>query len=191
MNSDLERTTGPAISIPQGLSTSEAEARLRINGPNAIPEERRHPWLVFGLKMWGPVPWMLEASIFLELLLGKYIEAGIIALLLVFNALLSTIEENHSQDALALLRQRLTLYTRLLRDGIWQTLPARDIVPGDTVHLQLGDLVPADVRLTSGRVLLDQSVLTGESQPIDAQSGQVAYAGGTVKRGLDINIMRP
>lgn len=183
MNSDLERTTGPAISIPQGLSTSEAQARLRIYGPNAIPEERRHPWLVFGRKMWGPVPWMLEASIFLELFLGKYIEAGIITLLLVFNALLSTIEENHSQDALALLRRRLTLYARALRDGIWQTLPARDIVPGDTVHLQLGDLVPADVRLTSGRVLLDQSVLTGESQPIDAQSGQAAYAGGTVKHG--------
>ena len=166
-----------------GLSTAEARARLQEYGPNAIQEERRRPWLVFALKMWGPVPWMLEASIFLELLLGKYIEAGIIALLLVFNALLSTIEENHSHDALALLRQRLTLYARVLRDGVWQTLPARDIVLGDIVHLQLGDLVPADVCLTSGRVLLDQSVLTGESLPIDAQPGQTAYAGGMVKHG--------
>jgi H+-transporting ATPase len=166
-----------------GLSTVEARARLREYGPNAIHEERRRPWLVFALKMWGPVPWMLEVSIFLELLLGKYIEAGIIALLLVFNALLSMIEENRSQDALALLRQRLTLYARVLRDGIWQTLPASDIVPGDIVHIQLGDLVPADIRLTGGQVLLDQSVLTGESLPIDVQSGQIAYAGGTVKHG--------
>ncbi|OGC89363.1 MAG: plasma-membrane proton-efflux P-type ATPase [candidate division Zixibacteria bacterium RBG_16_53_22] len=166
-----------------GLSAAEARARLQEYGPNAIREERKRPWVAFALKMWGPVPWMLEASILLELLLGKYLEAGIIALLLVFNALLSTIEENHSQDALALLRQRLTLYARVLRDGIWQTLPAREIVPGDIVHLQLGDLVPGDVRLTGGGVLLDQSVLTGESLPIDAQPGQIAYAGGTVKHG--------
>jgi H+-transporting ATPase len=166
-----------------GLSTPEVQVRLQEYGPNAIQDERRHPWIAFVLKMWGPVPWMLEASIILELLLGKYIEAGIIALLLVFNALLSTIEENHSQDALALLRQHLTLYTRVLRDGTWQTLPARDIVPGDIVHIHLGDLVPADVRLVNGQVLLDQSVLTGESLPIDAQPGQVVYAGGTVKQG--------
>ena len=173
----------PLVETSSGLSTAEAQARLQEYGQNTIQEERRHPWLVFAIKMWGPVPWMLEASIFLELLLGKYVEAGVIALLLVFNALLSTIQENHSQDALALLRQRLTLYARVLRDSIWKTLPADDVVPGDIVHLQLGDLVPADVRLTEGRVLLDQSVLTGESLPIDTQPGQTAYAGGTVMHG--------
>lgn len=183
ISNKLEQTLSQLPSALAGLSTSEAQKRLQEFGPNTIHEERRHPWMVFALKMWGPVPWMLEASIFLELLLGKTLEAGIIALLLVFNALLSTIEENHSQDALTLLRKRLTLYARVLRDGTWQTLPANDIVPGDLVHLQLGDLVPADVRLTSGRVLLDQSVLTGESVPIDAQPEQTAYAGGTVKQG--------
>jgi H+-transporting ATPase len=183
LNNKLEQTLSQLPIALAGLSMSEAQKRLQDYGPNAIHEERRHPWMVFALKMWEPVPWMLEASILLELLLGKTTEAGIIALLLVFNALLSTIEENHSQDALALLRKRLTLYARVLRDGTWQTLPANDIVPGDVVHLQLGDLVPADVRLSSGRVILDQSVLTGESLPIDAQPEQTAYAGGTVKHG--------
>lgn len=171
------------IETVSGLSTAEAQARLQKYGPNAIQEAQRHPWMAFVLKVWGPVPWMLEASIVLELIRGKYGEALIIALLLVFNALLSTIQEKHSQDALNLLRQRLTLYTRVLRDGDWRTIPAGDLVPGDIIHLQLGDLVPADVRLVDGRVLLDQSVLTGESLPIDAKRGQIAYAGVTVEQG--------
>ncbi len=178
----MEQTQPVELTL-RGLGTAEAQARMKQYGPNAIPEAARRPGLVFLQKMWGPVPWMLQASILLELLLGKYTEVIIIALLVLFNAALGTIEENRSQDALAVLRQRLKVNARVLRDGIWQILPAEALVPGDVVHIRMGDLMPADVRLADGQLLLDQSALTGESLPVEAGAGETGYAGTTVRHG--------
>ncbi len=172
-----------AESSAPGLSSSEANARLRQVGPNAVPEAPRHPWRVFTGKMWGTVPWMLEASILLELFLGKIVEAAVIGALVVLNAALGSFEELRSQDALTLLRQRLKLSTRVRRDGTWVTLLSEEIVPGDIVHLRLGDLVPADIRILEGDLLLDQSILTGESLPVEARRDQTCYAGTTIKHG--------
>ena len=69
------------------------------------------------------------------------------------------------------------------RDGAWKTIPAAELVPGDVVKLSLGAVVAADVRLTGGEILLDQSMLTGESVPIEAGAGLQAYAGALVRRG--------
>ncbi len=126
---------------------------------------------------------MLEATIVLQLLLGKGEEAFVIALLLVVNALLSFLQENHADNALALLRQRLNVQARVRRDGRWQLRPARELVPGDAVHLRLGDLVPADIILHDGNLQLDQSSLTGESLPVEAMAGATAYSGSIVRRG--------
>jgi len=126
---------------------------------------------------------MLEATIVLELILRKDLEAAIIGALVVFNALLSFFQESRAQGALALLRSRLAVRARVMRDGTWGLLPAQDLVPGDLIHLRMGDLVPADVRLLDGTLLLDQSVMTGESLPVDAGPGKAAYAGSMVKRG--------
>ena len=166
-----------------GLTQIEAQKRLQEFGPNAIHEQKTHAWLVFIHKMWAPVPWMLEASILLELILGKYIEAGVIGALVIFNALMSTLQENRAQNALALLRKRLTVTARALRDGSWQMIPSSELVPGDIVYLRMGDLVPADLSLISGQVLLDQSTLTGESLPVEAEKDAQAYAGTIVRRG--------
>jgi H+-transporting ATPase len=167
----------------RGLSQNEVQELFQQYGPNSIPEQKIRSWLVFLKKMWAPVPWMLEASIALELILGKYIEAGIIGALVIFNALMSTFQENRAQNALALLKQRLTVTSRVLRDGKWQMIPGSELVPGDIVYLRMGDLVPADVDLLSGQVLLDQSTLTGESMPVDAEKGAAGYAGTIVVRG--------
>jgi H+-transporting ATPase len=166
-----------------GLTAAEAAARLRQHGPNAVPEARPHPWRVLLGKFWSPVPWMLEVTVVLQLALGKADEAAVIAILLVFNALLSFFQENRANRALALLRQRLSVTARVLRDGRWQTVTAQELVPGDVVHVRLGDLAPADIRLTEGAVLLDQSALTGESLPVEAGAGANIYAGSTVRRG--------
>jgi len=166
-----------------GLTGTEAAARLRQHGPNAVPEARPHPWRVLLGKFWSPVPWMLEATVVLQLALGKSDEALVIAILLVFNALLSFFQENRANRALALLRQRLSVTARVLRDGRWQTITAQELVPGDVVHVRLGDLAPADIRLTEGALLLDQSTLTGESLPVEAGAGATVYAGSTVRRG--------
>ncbi len=167
----------------QGLTTEEARKRLLEYGPNAVAEEKQHLLLALLGKFWAPVPWMLEVTIVLELMLRKFIEGFVIGLLLIFNASLSLLQENRARSALELLKKRLAVPARVLRDGVWRLVPAEELVPGDCVHLQLGDVVPADINLRAGEVLIDQSVLTGESVPSEIGEGKTAYAGSLVQRG--------
>jgi H+-transporting ATPase len=169
--------------VASGLTSAEAGQRLQQYGPNKAAEERRHPGRARLGKFWAPVPWMLEVTILLQLVLGRYIEALVIAALLVFNAVLGFLQENRASNALALLRRRLTVQARVLRDGRWQLLPARQLVPGDVIHLRMGDLTPSDVRVDSGSILLDQSALTGESAPVEIETGGTARAGTVVQHG--------
>ena len=173
----------PAAIPLQGLTSAEARQRLIKYGPNMVAEDHPHPWLLFLKKFWAPVPWMLEATIALQFALGKASEAGIIAILLVFNAVLGFAQEHRANNALALLKSRLAIQVRVLRDKVWQQMAAQELVPGDVVHLRMGDLAPADIRLLDGQVLLDQSALTGESLPVDASAGATVNAGAIVKRG--------
>jgi H+-transporting ATPase len=126
---------------------------------------------------------MLEAAAMLELVLGKYVEAGIIAVLLLFNATLGFFQEGHAQATLAALKKRLALTASVRRDGEWKNLPAADLVPGDIIKLSLGGVVAADVKLLEGNVLLDQSMLTGESIGTEAGPGFQTFAGALVRRG--------
>ncbi|HEV2386122.1 MAG TPA: plasma-membrane proton-efflux P-type ATPase [Candidatus Acidoferrales bacterium] len=167
----------------RGLPSREARRRLQQYGPNETPEPKPHPVAEFARKFWAPVPWMLEATIVLEIFLRKRPEAVVIGLLLLFNAGLSLVQERRAQSALTLLRRRLPVRARVLRDGRWQLIAASALVPGDYVHIRMGDLVPADLRVAEGQVSLDQSALTGESLPAEVASSQVAYAGAVVKRG--------
>jgi len=166
-----------------GLTSDEARRRLEQSGPNAMPDTALHPLRRALAKLWAPVPWMLEAAILLDLVLGKYVEAAIIAGLLVFNAALGFFQEGRAQATLAALKSRLALNASVRRDGVWKIVPAAELVPGDRVKLSLGAVVAADVRLTEGSVLLDQSMLTGESVPIEAGPGVETYAGALVRRG--------
>jgi len=167
----------------QGLTSTEARQRLIKYGPNMVAEDRPHPWLLFLKKFWAPVPWMLEATIALQFAIGKFDEAAIIAVLLVFNAVLGFAQEHRANNALALLKSRLAIQVRVLRDKVWQQMAAQELVPGDVVHLRMGDLAPADIRLLDGQTLLDQSALTGESLPVEAGAGATVHAGTIVKRG--------
>jgi len=167
----------------RGLSSEEARRRLLESGPNAVTEKKPHLILSLVGKFSAPVPWMLEATIVLELGLGKFLEAAVIAVLLVFNASLSLFQETRARSALELLQKRLAVRARVLRDAAWGLIPAEELVPGDFVHLQMGDLVPADICIREGEVLIDQSALTGESVPIEVGQGKTAYAGSLVKRG--------
>jgi H+-transporting ATPase len=134
-------------------------------------------------KFWGPVPWMLEVTILIQILLHKRNEAAIVGALLVFNAAISVIKEGRASKAFVLLRGRLATKARVLRDGRWQSVPAASLVPGDRVHLRMGDLSPADIQIADGDILLDQSALTGESAPVEVHGGMNAYAGAMVRRG--------
>jgi H+-transporting ATPase len=174
----------PAQDIPsKGLTSDEARACLEKDGPNAMPDTSAHPLRNALAKFWAPVPWLLEASIVLELVLHKYYEAAVIAALLVFNAALAYFQEGRAQATLAALKSRLALNSSVQRDGAWKTVPASELVCGDLVKLFLGGVVAADVHLTGGSVELDQSMLTGESLPIEAGTGVDTYAGALVRRG--------
>jgi H+-transporting ATPase len=168
---------------PSGLTSDEVRRRLEKFGPNAVADTSLHPLSRALNQLWAPVPGMLEAAIVLELVLGKYVEAAVIGLLLVFNAALGFFQEGRAQATLAALKSRLALNASVRRDNAWATLPAAGLVPGDVVKLSLGAVVAADVRLTEGTVLLDQSMLTGESVPIEAGAGFETYAGALVRRG--------
>lgn len=119
----------------------------------------------------------------LQVALGDYAEVAIIAGLLVFNATLGLFQEGRAQATLAALKSRLALTASVRRDGGWATVPAAELVPGDMVKLSLRGVVPADVRLIGGEVLLDQSMLTGKSVPIEAGPVLQTYAGALVRRG--------
>ena len=173
----------PEATAPGGLTGKEATRRLAASGPNAMPDTALHPLRRALDKLWAPVPWMLEAAIVLELVLGKYLEAAIIAGLLLFNAALGFFQEGRAQATLAALKSRLALNASVRRDGAWKIVPATELVPGDLIKLSLGAVVAADVRLIDGSVLLDQSMLTGESVPIEAGAGVQTYAGALVRRG--------
>ena len=168
---------------PPGLTEAEARRRLEQYGPNEIPERRSLPLLTLLKKFWGPIPWMLEATILLQVLLGKGGEAAIIAVLLGVNAGISFVQEGRAGKALELLRHRLKATARVRRDGVWRSTASAGLVPGDLVHLRMGDLSPADVRIVEGEVLLDQSALTGESVAVEAGAGAMAYAAAVVRRG--------
>ncbi len=167
----------------KGLTSDEARARLEKDGPNAMPDTSAHPLRNALAKFWAPVPWLLEVSIVLEIVLHKYYEAAVIAALLVFNAALAYFQESRAQATLTALKSRLALNASVERDGVWKTVPAVELVCGDLVKLSLGGVVAADVHLTGGSVQLDQSMLTGESLPIDAGPGADTFAGALVRRG--------
>ncbi len=169
--------------LPRGLSTVEADARLRQFGPNAVVEERVSLPRRVLRHFWAPVPWMLEATIVLQVAIGQHLTALLIALLLLLNVVLGVVQESRADAALALLKQRLSLRSRVKRDGLWVDLPAAELVPGDIVQISLGEVVPADVTLLGGSLLVDQSMLTGESVPVEAVAGKTAYAGALVRRG--------
>src|SRR5579863_4448658 len=114
-----------------GLTSDEARRRLTQFGANAMPDTALHPFRTALEKFWAPVPWMLEAAIVLELVLGKYVEAAIIAFLLMFNAALGWFQESRAQATLAALKSRLALTASVRRDGRWATVPAAELVPGD------------------------------------------------------------
>jgi H+-transporting ATPase len=166
-----------------GLTTDEAKTRLEKDGPNAMPDTSAHPLRNALAKFWAPVPWLLEAAIVLQIVLHKDLEAAVIAGLLVFNAALAYFQEGRAQATLTALKSRLALNASVRRDGAWKTVPAAELVRGDLVKLSLGGVVAADVHLIDGSVLLDQSMLTGESLPTEAGAGKDTYAGALVRRG--------
>lgn len=185
----MEQTPKDDATKLVGLTDSEVNERLLKFGRNCIAEKPRDFLLLLLGKFWAPIPWMLEITIVLQLVIGKIEEAIIVTLLLVFNSCLSFFQEERTNKALSLLKARLTINARVLRNNKWQLVTAKDLVPDDCVYLRMGDIAPADIRIISGNILCDQSALTGEAFPVEGSEGRIVYSGSTIKRGEIIGIV--
>ena len=167
-----------------GLSQTEAARRLHDVGFNEIPEESISTLRRFLGNFWGPIPWMLEVAAVVAMLLQAWGTFLIILGNLGLNAIVAFWEEQRASQAISALRARLTPYARVCRDNVWTSIAARELVPGDVIHVRLGDIVPADARMLSGAALaLDRASLTGESLPVETAVGDLLHAGTIVRRG--------
>ncbi|MEY2984638.1 MAG: hypothetical protein RLZZ568_1255 [Cyanobacteriota bacterium] len=169
---------------PLGLTSEVAKNRLGQYGYNEIVEKQVSPLIKFLSYFWGPIPWMIEAAVIFSAAVGDWADFIIIFLLLVGNGLIGFFEEKSAGDAVAALKAQLALNATAKRDGRWQSVAAKELVPGDIIRLKIGDVLPADGRLLSeDSVKIDQAALTGESLPVDRQYGEQVYSGSVVKKG--------
>jgi H+-transporting ATPase len=167
-----------------GLSSDEAKRLLAQYGENALGEEHVNPLRKLLTYFWGPIPWMIEIAAALSAVLRHWADLVIIVAMLLINAGVGFWQEFKADNAIALLKQRLALKARVKRDGTWQDIEAKLLVPGDAVLVKLGNIVPADLKLVDGSYLsVDQSALTGESLPVDKKIGDDAYSGSIAKQG--------
>ncbi len=173
-----------ASDAAQGLSNAEARVRLDRFGPNVLEEKPVNLWLKVLAYFWGPIPWMIEAAALLSVIVRHWADFAIIVVMLIINAGVGFLQEYKAGNAIALLKNKLALKARVLREGQWQNIAAGELVPGDIVLIQLGNIIPADVKLIEGSYLsVDQSALTGESLPVDMKTGDVAYSGSIARQG--------
>ncbi len=179
----LDETLKSLETSTDGLMDSEVRNRLKIFGYNEIEEKRKNTLLEFLLRYWGPMPWLLELAMGLSFVLRHYLEGIIIFVLLTVNAIIGHMHSRGSQKALELLKKKLAIKAKVLRDGKWVMKEAKEIVPGDMMVVGLGDIVPADAKIISGELSIDQSALTGESLPVEAHQSDIIYSGSVVRRG--------
>jgi H+-transporting ATPase len=171
------------VNTDVGITEVEVYARRKEHGYNEVAETKGHPVLKFLRKFWGISAWMLELIIVLSAALGKYSDLVVVSALLVVNAVLSTLQEKRAAGVVETLRRQLQVTARVRRENSWQVIPARELVPGDVVRMRTGDIIPADVRLLTDTLSVDQSALTGESKDADKAPGDVLSSGSVVRRG--------
>ncbi len=168
----------------QGLRTTEAQKRIQEFGYNEIEVKKKSVLLSFLSHFWGPIPFMIEIAAILSFIRQDWMEFSIIMFLLIFNSMVGFIQEYQAGNAIEELKKKLARKCRVLRDGTWQIIEAKELVPGDIVRLRLGDIVPADIKLIEdGWLSIDQSALTGESLPVTKKDGEIAFSGSIVKQG--------
>ena len=166
-----------------GLTQSEAVKRLSIFGQNEITEKKKNPFFEFLLRYWGPMPWLLELAMGLSFVLHHTVEGIIIFVLLTVNAVIGHLHSRGSQRAVELLKKKLAIRAKVLRDGKWGMQEARALAPGDIIAVGLGDIVPADAKVLDGSLSVDASALTGESLPVEIHESDIIYSSAIIRRG--------
>jgi len=167
-----------------GLTQKEVVQRLKKYGYNEL-NEKEESWLQRLFRRFlGPIPWMIEAAAVLSALAHRWEDFTIIIVLLFVNAIVDFYQETKALSAIAVLKKKLARKALVIRDGKWQQIDAKEVVPDDIIKIKIGDIVPADVKLLSGGdfLLVDQSALTGESLPVHKKPGDDLYANAIIKQ---------
>ncbi len=187
----------------EGLSQTEAEARLGQYGPNRLPSKPPPGVLaIFFHQFLSPLIYILIVAGAVSLALAEYTDAGFIFAVILLNAALGTFQEWKAEKSAASLQRLLRIVCRCRRDGQYREIPAEELVPGDIVQLESGNRVPADLRLLDiNNLSIDESLLTGESQAVDKsldlQDEQtplsdrlnLAFAGATTALGRGVGVV--
>jgi len=161
---------------PEGLADDEVARRLAAHGRNELPETKGQPPFVRFLAQFNnALIYFLLAGAVAALLLGHVIDAGVIVAVVLVNAVVGYVQEGKAENALNAIRNLISPRASVTRNGQRASVPAAELVPGDIVHLEAGDRVPADLRLVRARgLLIDEAVLTGESVAAEKREAPVA-----------------
>lgn len=172
----------------QGLTTAQAQKLLVANGHNVIDEEKKvQPWKILFEQFANWLVVMLLVAAVISFFLGEIVETIVIVLLVFLSALLGFYQEYQAEKSLQELRKLVAFKSRVLRDGVWQTIASKKLVVGDAVKLRIGDLVPADiVMIEVDGLSANESTLTGESVPVEKRVEDKIFMGTSVASGLGI-----
>jgi len=181
---DAEAALARFGTAPTGLATDEAARRLAAHGPNRIAPPPRRGWLRrLAAQFHNVLIYLLLVAAAVTIALGHHVDAGIIAAVVMLNAIIGALQEGRAERSLDAIRRMLSSEALVLRDGKRSTVPAETLVPGDIVVVQSGDKVPADLRLIRVRDLrVDESALTGESVPVEKDAAASAATAAIADR---------
>ncbi|MBC6350382.1 HAD-IC family P-type ATPase [Lactobacillus melliventris] len=172
-----------------GLTQAQADKLLQKNGLNEVPEPQFNFFKEFLSKLWNLSAWILEAALLLECVLGKWIQSLFVLLMLLFAAWNGASKKKQSRRVLNNISHKLTPTISVQRDGQWQNIDSKYLVPGDLISIQAGDVLAADVKLIDGQVSTDESSITGEARTVRKNPQDTAYAGTTVTEGNGLAVV--
>jgi len=162
-------------SVADGLAPDDAAQRLAVYGANEVSGVETTAPRILLRQLRSSFVYLLFAACAIALYLREYLDAAVILLFLIINALLGFFQEYRAEHALKLLKQFIERRTRVRRARVTVSLPVRDVVPGDIVLLSAGDTIPADGYFVRAEdVAVDESPMTGETAPVEKRSGALA-----------------
>ncbi|MGF6422456.1 magnesium-transporting ATPase (P-type) [Lelliottia sp. 489] len=199
----IEQVLAQKKSHANGLDRAEAQARLQQYGPNALPEKKGKPaWLRFLAHFNDVLIYVLLAAAVLTAVMGHWVDTLVILGVAVINALIGHVQESNAEKSLQSIRNMLSSDARVIRNGVHETIPTTDIVPGDIIVLRAGDRIPADMRLIEAHNLrVEEAILTGESTVVDKHTNplqgdlslgdrtNLVFSGTTVSAGGGVGVV--
>ncbi|MGB9749966.1 MAG: plasma-membrane proton-efflux P-type ATPase [Caldisericia bacterium] len=173
----------------KGISSEEAKRLQKEFGFNEIKQKEKLPIFDFLKRFTGLTAFVIESALIVSIITKRYIDAIVMFSLLLLNAILGFTEEFRASKAVETLSKKILVNTHVLRDGKFIEISSRELVPGDVIKVNMGDIVPADCKILEGNLLVDQSILTGESIPKEYSENDQIFSGSFVTRGSAIAII--